>query len=356
MISKGGIQKGLKKLLIQNKDLTPRYLQVRELSRNLRNPIVYDITSKCNLFCEGCYYFEGNKSIPEDSSVDEWTELMRKAKEDKISYAYIGGAEPALSQDKLHIANKYIPYGSIATNGTILIDKAITYRVIISVWGDEEITTYLRGGNVFWKAVKNYRDDSRALFAYTITNKNIEHIEKVANICQDNNIKLTFNMYSPTESYVNKLDLNIDNDNKFFRVSSTTNNLIFTNEQLKYCRDKVAKIVDKYPNTIIYPHSYNNEVTVNNSLFDLDSKGIATNCAGRHNGTHKTYLSDLQLSQEKCCTPNVTCKTCKQLTTYLPSRIRPTEIDISSRENFIKWLEICEFWAWFYLGKQCNKT
>lgn len=348
------IHKKIKLLLNENTDLNPPFNRIRQLARNLRKAAVYDITSKCNLWCEGCYYYEGDQHpLTDETSLDKWEALFSSEHKRGVTYGYFGGAEPSLEQERLHIASKYIPNGSIAHNGTIKLDPDIPYRVIVSVWGDEISTKHLRGGNTFWKTIRNYQGDTRALFAYTITNKNIHKIRPVVEILQDHGIELSFNMFSPTVTYLEKLKTAQKNDKKFFRISSPEDNLCFTHEELEYCKTTVANLIDEFPDTIVYPHPYNNEITSSGSIFTLDeTDGLATNCAGRHNGTHHTYLSTLELSDRKCCTPNISCDECRQLTTYLPSRLQPTAKDITSRESFIDWLEICEYWAWFYLGKQ----
>ena len=346
--------KQIKSLLDANPDLVNPFNKIRKLARNLRTAAVYDITSKCNLWCEGCYYFEGDQHpLKEETVLEKWEAFFASERQRGVTYGYFAGAEPSLFQDRLLAACQYIPSGVVAHNGTIKIDPAIPYRITVSVWGDEVTTKRLRGGNVFWKAIRNYEGDSRALFAYTITNKNIDKIRAVAEICQDHDIELSFNMFSPTISYLQKLRSSQKNDKEFFRISSPKDNLCYTPQELEYCRITVAKLIDEFPETIVYPHPYNNEITAEGSIFTLDDNdGLATNCAGRHNGTHRTYLSTLELSDRKCCTPNVSCRECRQLTTYLPSRLQPTGKDVRHRESFIDWLEICEYWAWFYLGKQ----
>ena len=41
----------------------------------------YDMTNRCNVRCEGCYYYEGEKQFaPENQRLDAWRELMQKEK------------------------------------------------------------------------------------------------------------------------------------------------------------------------------------------------------------------------------------------------------------------------------------
>ena len=341
-----------------NDELTKRYHKTRRLARVLRHGAVYDMTSRCNLWCEGCYFFEGEgqSQIIEEMSIKKWEEHFSGQSASGVTFGYFGGAEPGLVQDRVIIASEHIPFGTMATNGTLKIDPSIPYRLIVSVWGDEELTTKLRGGNTFWKAIRNFEGDDRALFAYTISNQNLKDVRAVAKVCRDHGIKLTFNMYSPTTSYLQKLEVNHVNDKEFFRVSTADNNLCFTDAQLENTRDEIDILIDDFPDTIVYPHAYNKEICATGPVFDIsEDDGLALNCAGRHNGTHSTYLSNLEVSDKKCCTPEVSCDGCRQNAPYLPSRLQPKTTDVENIESFTDWLEICEYWAWFYINHQAER-
>lgn len=40
------------------------YQRMRRNAGALTRPVSIDLTSRCNLFCEGCYYYEGDSLIP----------------------------------------------------------------------------------------------------------------------------------------------------------------------------------------------------------------------------------------------------------------------------------------------------
>ncbi len=351
------IMRRVSALLRANPDLAPEYNSMRERARNLRVAGSYDITSRCNLWCEGCYYFAGDQhALRDEADLERWRVFFESERDRGVTFAYIGGAEPALEQKRIRLAQENIPYGTVAANGTIKINPDIHYRIIVSVWGDEQLTTELRGGSTFWKAIRNYRDDDRALFAYTITKQNIDQVSKVVEILAGEGVEVAFNMFSPTTAYLEKLRTAAENDREFFRVSNPENNLCFTDDDLKRCRDTVDQLIAQYPNNVIYPRAFNREVTASAPLYDLDPEtGIATNCAGRHSEL-RTYLSTLELSDRKCCMPNMDCSQCRALTAYLPSRLKPRPGDVADRQSFIDWIEICQFWTWFYLGREYRPT
>jgi hypothetical protein len=326
--------------------------KVRKDARKLSNPVSVDLTSRCNLFCEGCYYYAGNaQAMTDEEDIAKWRAFFGAEAARNSKYVYVGGAEAALFPDRIRAAAEFIPHGIIAANGTVKIAADIPYRIAVSVWGNAEDTAKLRGGGTFWKALKNYARDPRAMFVYTINSQNIHQIREVAEIMRDQGAKLTFNMYSPTESYLTKLQNGSVNDKEFFRFSSETDNLAFTATDLLTCRHVVDEIIEDFPETVVYPKSFNREVTHDGPLFDLDPEtGYATDCAGRHNGTHKTILSTLKESTNKCCMPNIDCAQCRLLATVLPSRLMPKPRDVQSTETVKDWLNICQYWSWFYLN------
>lgn len=328
------------------------FQRMRRNAGALSQPISVDLTSRCNLFCEGCYYYEGDTPVlADETDLDKWVALFRRKAKEGTRFAYIAGAEPALYPARLQAAAEFIPYGTLATNGTLKIPRDVPYRISVSVWGNEELTARLRGGNTFWKAVRNYAGDPRAFFAYTLTSQNLDQVREVAKILGDHGTQLTFNMYSPTTLYRHKLADHAENDRRFFRVSSMEDNLCFDDDSLSKCRDIVAELIEDFPDTIVYPRAFNHEVTTPGPLYQLDPvTGYATDCAGFHNGTHETYLNNLQMSQAKCCMPNIDCGSCRALTSYLPSRLRPRPHDVEDVASLKRWLEICDYWAWFYLG------
>lgn len=344
-------------LLRENPDLAVEYNLMRNQARKLRIAGSYDITSRCNLWCEGCYYFSGDQhALRDETDLQRWKDHFRAERDRGVTFAYIAGAEPAMEQERLFAVHDNIPNGTVASNGTIMIDKAITYRIIVSVWGDADLTKELRGGSTFWKALRLYGGDERALFAYTITKQNIRQLPKVLDILSKEGVEVAFNMYSPTIQYLKKLQTADKNDKEFFRVSNAEHNLCFTDDDLSECRDVVDRLIEEYPDTVVYPHACNREVTASAPLYDLDPEtGIATNCAGRH-ADLRTYLSTLELSDRKCCMPNMDCSQCRALTAFLPSRLMPRPADLANRASFIDWIEICQFWTWFYLGRENRLT
>jgi sulfatase maturation enzyme AslB (radical SAM superfamily) len=57
----------------------------------------YDMSRRCNIRCEGCYYFEGAKQHAEENrDPDAWRQLMQDEKARGVTFVVLAGAEPAL--------------------------------------------------------------------------------------------------------------------------------------------------------------------------------------------------------------------------------------------------------------------
>src|SRR5215469_9081041 len=104
----------LQTLLHDNTDLRPRFEAAKQVVRVFRKPGFYEITQRCNLKCEGCYYFEGSLTnhVTEETSVQAWEEFFAAEAQRKVTMAYFVGAEPALHQERLIAAAPYFPYGN----------------------------------------------------------------------------------------------------------------------------------------------------------------------------------------------------------------------------------------------------
>src|SRR6476619_7278819 len=85
---------------LRNRELNERYQKVRRFF-HLRES-AYDISSICQLRCDGCYYFQGDKySAKPVRDVDVWRRFFLSEKERGVNYVNLAGAEPALVPDVL---------------------------------------------------------------------------------------------------------------------------------------------------------------------------------------------------------------------------------------------------------------
>jgi len=340
--------RGIEGYLDSDPALRVRYARAKHLRRVARHSNNYDLTSRCNLFCEGCFYFEGDdyKRAKEEFDLLKWRAFFKTQGEQGVTYANIAGAEPALEQRRIAIAYEFIKRGCVFTNGTIKIDPSIGYAILISVWGDELTTAKLRGGGVFRKALRKYQGDHRARVMFTVHAKNVDQIPAVTRVIADHGIKISFNYYSPTESYLDKLARNESNDDKFFRLSSQDDNLTLTPEALVRVRNAIDEMIDRYPGLVIHSHAFNRVITQPEGIYDVDPEtGIARNCNGKSFRWHQTYRVDLNVSNSKCCAPNTSCKSCRLNAIALGSLMFQQERFLDSLNDFRNWLDICDQWG-----------
>src|SRR5271156_6931175 len=80
-------------LVQANPDFAARYEDAKRVVRVFRKPAFYEITQRCNLKCEGCYYFEGGVTnhVPEESSVLAWEGFFAAEAQRKVTMAYFVG-------------------------------------------------------------------------------------------------------------------------------------------------------------------------------------------------------------------------------------------------------------------------
>ncbi len=141
----------------------------------------YDMSNRCNIRCEGCYYFVGEKQFAaENNSETDWRQLLESEKQRGITFVVLAGAEPSLVPQLCKVCYQVIPLGAIATNGLKPIPRAIDYRIHISVWGNDQTSLNIRKApDMLVRQMANYKDDPRAVFVYTFTPYNIDEVREV---------------------------------------------------------------------------------------------------------------------------------------------------------------------------------
>jgi len=223
------------------------YLQIPELAQRYRKvkkyfflrESAYDVTSVCQLRCDGCYYFQGEKyQVKDNRDPQAWRAFFEAEKERGITYVVLAGAEPGLVPKIIRACYEVIPLGSVVSNGLRKIDTDLRYRVQLSVWGDstgDPIYRKYAGGQLgpFCLPVqlKNYKDDDRVIFVYTFNNANIDQLDEIVHMVRGEGHKLTFNVFSNPEECTSPLKMQ---------------------DTLKQTRDKMIEAMEEYGDTVIY--------------------------------------------------------------------------------------------------------
>lgn len=257
----------------------------------------YDMSNRCNLRCDGCYYYEGEKQFATENGRSEaWIDLMQAEAARGITYVVLAGAEPSLVPELLEVCHREMQLGCIATNGFKKIPESIGYKIHISVWGNDETSLRVRKAkNLLQKQIENYQDDTRAVFVYTFTRENIDEVHEVAGILAAANCKLTFNVFSSPVGY--------------------NGSLRHTDESLGRTRQAMIDLLKQYPQNVLF--SVYNAVahTHQFGLHDLYTCSYPRQNSSQDIGlgrSFRQYRTDLSWDRSAaCCVPDTDCADCR---------------------------------------------
>jgi MoaA/NifB/PqqE/SkfB family radical SAM enzyme len=287
----------------------------------------YDMTSRCNLRCEGCYFYEGDKQHTQDERDPlRWRALLEAEKARGITFVVLAGAEPGLVPELCQVCYEVIPLGAIATNGLKPFPKSIGYKIHISVWGDDEESQKWRGRACLEQQLASFENDSRAVFVYTFTKRNIDQVDSVAARIADQGGKLTFNMFSPTVGY--PLDGALAWDVASFHRT----------------RDKMLEMLARHPWAVLYSR-YNAEVHTDperslHARFRCPYPRCNPDTKLGLGRSFRQYRTDLTWDRAAaCCVPDTSCDDCRHYAAGSSIVTARMAQHVDSPESFKKWLD-----------------
>ena len=285
----------------------------------------YDMTNRCNIRCDGCYYYEGEKQFAqENGNPDAWRELMMKEKARGITYVVLAGAEPSLVPRLLKACYGEIPLGCIATNGLRRIPEEIEYKIHISVWGNDETSLRVRRSkHLLMKQIENYVHDPRAMFVYTFTRENIDEVYDVTERIASHDGKITFSMFSSPIGYNGSLRHNKSSLNRTGKV--------------------MLDLMSRYPQNVIYSpynivahtHSY--------GLHELYGCSYPRRNSSTDIGlgrSFRQYRADLSWDRDvACCVPDTVCDECRHYAAGSAVVTARLYRHVSDPDTFKSWLD-----------------
>lgn len=257
----------------------------------------YDMSNRCNIRCEGCYYFVGEKQFAkENTSETAWRQLLESEKKRGITFVVLAGAEPSLVPQLCAVCHEVIPLGAIATNGLKPLPREIDYRVHISVWGNDQTSLATRKApDMLLRQMANYKDDPRAVFVYTFTPYNIDEVRQVTKTLADNGRQITFNMFSAPIGYNGPLR--------------------HTSQSLRKTAVIMGEMLAEYPQTVLFSPYNIVAHTSEKGLHDLFSCTYPRMNAATDIGlgrSFRQYRTDLQWNRDAaCCVPDTDCRDCR---------------------------------------------
>ena len=310
----------------------------------------YDIANQCNLTCEGCLYFSSERVPNTDGHDSDWQSLFRAEADRGINFAYLAGAEPSLEPQRIAMAYAHIPHGVVFTNGTKRIDPSIDYRIHVSVWGLGKQGAALRGADVVAKALRNYRNDRRAVFVYTITPANVGDIQRMAELCQDHGVILTYSFFSATTTYNRLLEEGAGTPDAWSKLAAAGESQVHTPVSLALARAEIVLAEARFPRTVRYSMHYNDWISrPSQELWQLDAEGVAINCGNRLTDWHRHYAIDTTWMDAKCCSPNIDCSDCRAYAMgYASYLTRYAEFSTDSA-GFEEWAKTWDLWAELFM-------
>lgn len=128
-----------------------------------------EITSKCNLRCKYCYFFDNPDPTYTDLPADEWICFFRELGECRVMYITLVGGEPFIRKDLPEIINGIVKNRmrfSILSNGSLIDDEIAQFiektgrcdTVQVSIDGSKpETHDVLRGKGSFEAAIRGLK-------------------------------------------------------------------------------------------------------------------------------------------------------------------------------------------------------
>ncbi len=257
----------------------------------------YDMTNRCNIRCDGCYYYEGAKQFAqENQDPADWLKLMKDEKARGITYVVLAGAEPSLAPDLCQVCFEEIPLGAIASNGLRPIPESIGYRIHISVWGDDETSLRTRRAkDMLVRQIARYQNDPRAVFVCTFTRENIDQAHGVMEVLARNGCKVTLNMFSSPVGY--------------------TGPLRHTPQSLAETRQTMMALISDYPENLLFsPYSAVAHTHIHglHDLYSCSYPRMNHSTAIGLGRSFRQYRADLTWDRSAaCCVPDTDCNDCR---------------------------------------------
>ncbi|MDM8540610.1 radical SAM protein [Desulfococcaceae bacterium HSG9] len=319
-----------------NQEWYERYKRISRL--NIRSSI-YDVTNRCNLRCQGCFFFSSgeDKAAPEETDIRKWETFIDKEKERGVNLAILIGGEPTLCLDRVEAFYKRLP-SFCATNGLIKLprDRFPDLMVGISLWGDEDDEKALRGKDTFSISSKNYEGDPNTYYLYTITPRQIDRTERIIKKIQDVGLKAHLQLLSNDEN---------------------ADGFSWREEEFRDIRDEMDAMLDTYPKTLISSKYYHKVITTGTMMgrpFGWNECPSVTEYFDNRNPRPKRLIhfvrwaSDLK-TMHRCCTSETRdCTTCKDGAAHMSWVMVNKRAHIRTPQDLQGWIEVYEMFAKLY--------
>lgn len=297
--------------------------------------IQVDLTHECNLRCQGCYFFaedmNKSKSPGDEAEFDAFIEQERAR---GTNYITVTGGEPTLM---LHRLKKLYDnfWMSVVTNGLkkIPLEGFEKLSIGVSVWGDHERDTRLRGNgeiDIFARSLKHYKDDPRVGWYYTTTAGNADEIESVVEQCVANGNYCVFNFYGD----IPKSGGDLDHRQGFGQVCHEINRMIERYPDKIMCTSYMLEVVS---NGKLYDEKWGYDVC-GSITFDNEKNRERVKNGKPFNSHFRAYNPDLKSTRRCCVGEDRDCSNCFDLWAHFSWIIMNMRRHMNSKQEFTNWL------------------
>jgi len=309
------------------------YEEVREAGP-IRS-VSLDITHKCNLRCQGCYFFsEDMDRVGRSGDEQAFDSLVERELQRGTNFVTVVGGEPGLVPDRLRKLHAHFRV-NVASNGLIRIptEGLEGMPIGVAVWGDHATDSELRGGrgrDLFSEALDNYRGDPRAFWYYTVAPGCAHEVEPVVNQCITQGQPVLFNYYSDIDE---------------------RGGILGYRQGFDEVRAEIDRMIERHPQWI-FTTRYFNHVVTGGRLFGQqwgfaactnlsnDFPGNAERLAhGAPSNPHfRAYNADFR-STRRCCTgTDRDCASCFDTWEHFSWIMLHMRRHLGTRRDFVNWL------------------
>lgn len=116
-----------------------------------------DVTNRCNLRCEHCYFFAEDHADEKELSIEQWIETleaMKAAGHPMMLCTWVGG-EPMVRKQLIEVGRRYFKHNTVVTNGTVELPDWKDCAWVISIDGTEEAFARMRAPGIYQKIKQN---------------------------------------------------------------------------------------------------------------------------------------------------------------------------------------------------------
>ena len=319
-----------------NPEWYERYKRISKL--NIRSSI-YDVTSRCNLRCRGCFFFSSDedKAAAEEMDLCKWEAFIDREKLRGVNLAILIGGEPTLCLDRVEALYKRLST-FCAPNGLIKVprDRFPDLMVGISLWGDEQDEKILRGKDTFSISSRNYAGDPHAYYLYTITPRQLGKTERIVLKIREAGLKVHMQLLSNDEGVTG---------------------FSWTPQQLEAIRIEMDAMLDRYPETVISSKYYHEIITTGKmqgrSFGWSECPSVTQPLDQRRPAPRRLiefirWASDLR-TMHRCCTSETRdCSTCKDGAAHMSWVMVNKRAHLGTPRDLQNWIEVYEMFAKLY--------